>query len=242
MPVFVLGLQRSGTNMIVRGLEEAPEFEVRNENDRRAFVDFQLRPLPVIRSVVASSGQRYVLFKPLCDSHRAIELLDDLGTPTPGKAIWAYRSMDDRVRSAVSKFGAANRDALARIAVGDGRDMWQAGGLSAESLSLIEGCDYSSMSAETAAALFWLVRNSLFFELGLDGRPDVLLCSYDRVVSAPEAGMRRLCGFLDLEFRPEFANHIEARSARDRPRLAIDHEIRVRCDELEARLDATLGG
>src|SRR3712207_996458 len=35
--VFLVGAQRSGTNMLVRGLQTAPEFEVYNENNRRAF-------------------------------------------------------------------------------------------------------------------------------------------------------------------------------------------------------------
>jgi len=64
-PVFLIGLQRSGTNMIARGLEEAPEFEVRNENDRAAFDRFRLRPDPMVRDLVMRSGHRYVLFKPL---------------------------------------------------------------------------------------------------------------------------------------------------------------------------------
>jgi len=60
VPVYLIGLQRSGTNMVARGLEEAPEFEVRNENDRAAFERFQLRPDPVIRDLVARSGPRFV--------------------------------------------------------------------------------------------------------------------------------------------------------------------------------------
>jgi hypothetical protein len=224
--------------MLVRGLEEAPEFEVRNENDRRAFDDFQLKPLPVVRELVASSGHAFVLLKPLCDSHRATELLDDLATPTPGRAIWAYRNVDDRVRSAVSKFGSANREALAAIANGAGDSMWQAGGLAPHSRALIERYDYSVISPESAAALFWLVRNTLYFELGLDRRQDVLLCSYDRLVREPEAEMRRLCRFLEIQYRPQFAVHIDARSRRDRPPLPIDSHIRTLCAELEARLDA----
>jgi hypothetical protein len=237
MPVFVLGLQRSGTNMIVRGLEEAPEFEVRNENDGGAFDDFQLRPLPVVRRLVASSGHRFVLLKPLCDSHRAAELLDDLGAPTAGRAIWAYRAMDDRVRSAVSKFGSANREALAAIANGGGDSLWQAGGLSADSRSLIRRFDYGTMSPESAAALFWLVRNSLYFELGLDRRPDVLLVSYGAMVSDSRAEMSRICDFLDLSYRPELDSHVDARAAPGRAPLAIDAEVRRLCDELTARLE-----
>jgi hypothetical protein len=41
--VFLVGVQRSGTNMVVRGLESNPAIEVHNENDRRVFDRFRLR-------------------------------------------------------------------------------------------------------------------------------------------------------------------------------------------------------
>jgi hypothetical protein len=237
VPVYLVGLQRSGTNMIARGLEEAPEFEVRNENDREAFHRFQLRSNDVVRRIVAASGQRYVLFKPLCDAHRTPELLDGMRTPSPGRAIWAYRDVDGRVRSAVSKFGSNNLEVLSRIAAGDGDGMWQAGGLSDANRRMIASFDYTAMSPESAAALFWYVRNSLYFELGLDRRPDVLLVSYGAMVSDSRAEMSRICDFLDLSYRPELDSHVDARAAPGRAPLAIDAEVRRLCDELTARLE-----
>ena len=240
-PVYLVGLQRSGTNMIARGLEEAPEFEVRNENDRDAFEHFRLRPDPVIRDLVARSGQRYVLFKPLCDSHRANELLDAMETPSPGRAIWAYRDVDGRVRSSIAKFGSSNLHALQRIAAGEGNGMWQAGGLTSDDLQLVRRFDLAVMSPESAAALFWFLRNSLYFSLGLDQRADVLLVSYQAMVSGPEAEMRRICDLLSLDYRPQLDAHVDARAAGARGPLPIDPEVRRLCDDLTARLDAAHG-
>lgn len=239
-PVYLVGVQRSGTNMLVRGLERSPEFELRNENDGDAFQRFQLRPDPVIRELVMRSGHRYVLFKPLCDSHRTGQILDGLGTPSPGRAIWAYRSVDGRVRSALAKFGTNNLDVLTEIAAGRGRDRWQARGLSADNLALIESFDYPVMTPESAASLFWYVRNALYFEQGLDGRDDVALASYDRFLADPDHNMRALCGFLDFPFHPALAAHIEPRDAPERRPLQIDPVIRSHCDRLTARLDAAL--
>jgi hypothetical protein len=236
VPVYLVGLQRSGTNMIARGLEEAPEFEVRNENDRGAFEGFQLRPNDVIRQIVAESGQRYVLFKPLCDSHRTPQLLDELRTPSPGRAIWAYRDVDGRVRSALAKFGSNNLDVLSQIAAGNGEGMWQAAGLSEQNRALLGRFDYTTMSPESAAALFWYVRNSLYFELGLDQRADVLLVSYDAMVADPRSEMERICTFLGLEYRPELDAHVDARAVSADPALAIDDEVRRLCHELTSRL------
>jgi hypothetical protein len=238
VPVFLVGLQRSGTNMVVRGLEASPEFEVHNENDRRAFDRFQLRPLPAIRDIVQASRHAYVLFKPLCDSHRTPELLDDLDAGGPGRAIWAYRSVDGRVASSLAKFGASNLRALAEIAAGRAADAWQAQGLSGENRALIGSFDYTAMTPATAAALFWYVRNALFFELGLDRRPDVTLVSYDRFVAGPEATMEGLCRFLGVDWNPALVAHVETRPGASRPPFDLDPVVRERCTELQQRLDA----
>ena len=126
MPIFLVGLQRSGTNMLARALETSPEFEVHNENDSRAFDRFRLKPDLVIRNLVASSAHRYILFKPLIDSHRINGLLDQLATPTPGRALWVYRSVEGRTRSAIAKFGDNNLWVLRAIAAGRTDGLWQA--------------------------------------------------------------------------------------------------------------------
>jgi hypothetical protein len=95
------------------------------------------------------------------------------------------------------------------------------------------------MSPESAAALFWYVRNALFFEQGLDGRDDVMLASYDAFLADPERHMRALAAFLDFPYRPELVEHMAPRSA-PAPPLEIDPAIRRRTDELQERLDACM--
>jgi hypothetical protein len=236
--VFVVGVQRSGTNMLVRGLERSPEFAVYNENHRVAFDRFRLRPDPVIRRLIEDSRHPYVLFKPLCDSHRTPELLEGLGVGQVPRALWAYRSVDGRARSAVAKFGDVNRRVLAELANGGGRTRWEAQRLSPDSLELIASFDWDRVGPLDAAALFWYVRNRLYFELGLAGRPDVLLVSYDAMVSGPEAEMRRICGVLGVTYDRRLIAHVQPRPARQAEPLRLDPRIRARCDELAARLEA----
>jgi hypothetical protein len=241
-PVYLVGLQRSGTNMLARGLDIAPEFEVHNENDRTVFDHFLLRDDDVVRRVVMASRHEYVLFKPLCDSHRVDHLLDSLGTPSPGRAIWAYRDVDGRVRSAVSKFGRNNLLTLRDIAAGKGAGMWQAQRLSQATLTEIASYDYTTMSAETAAALFWWIRNGLYFETGLDRRDDVLLASYQDMLATPVAAMQSICTFLGLTYRPALVEHISPRGPGSPRRLDIDPRVRALCDHLQDRLDEALRG
>ena len=241
-PVYLVGLQRSGTNMLARGLDIAPEFEVHNENDSAVFDHFLLRDDAVVRRVVMASRHEYVLFKPLCDSHRVDHLLDSLDTPSPGRAIWAYRDVDGRVRSAISKFGRNNLLTLRDIAAGKGAGMWQAQRLSPATLAEVASYDYSTMTAETAAALFWWIRNGLYFETGLDRRDDVLLASYQDMLATPVEAMQAICRFLGLTYRPALIEHISPRGPGGTRPLDIDPRVRALCNHLQDRLDETLRG
>ena len=234
--VFLVGVQRSGTNMLVRGLEAAPEFEVHSENDRAAFHRFRLRPDPVIEAIINRSRHRFVLFKPLCDSHRTVDLLEGLRTRHRPKAIWAFRDVDGRVRSALSKFGDANLRALRSIAAGTGDHLWQAQRLSEHSREVIGSVDWDRATPATAAATFWYVRNRLYFEAGLDRRDDVAVLSYQAVLADPTTSFAQLCDVLGTRSRPSLVAHIDARRPRTRDPLPIDPAIRGRCDELYARL------
>jgi hypothetical protein len=236
-PVFIVGVQRSGTNMLARGFEANPAVEVHNENDRSAFRQYRLRDERTIGAIVNASRHRYVLFKPLCDSGRIAAVIDRLPVVSRSRAIWAWRDVDDRARSAVAKFGDANRRALQQIASGTAGTSWQAVGLSESSLSLIKEFDYSTMEPHEAACLFWYVRNAMLFEQGLDQRPDFLVSSYSTLVADPERTIRAVCEFVGLRWSPDMTAGIERRTPRDRNPLPVSSRIRELCDELTDSLE-----
>lgn len=237
--ILVVGVQRSGTNMVVRGLDQSAEFEVHNENDRKAFQRFLLRDDAVVRDIVAQSRQRFVLLKPLCDSHRTPELLTALAMAQPAKALWIYRDAGARARSAVAKFGDANRRALQQIAAGQLTNGWQAQRVSEANLDIIRSFDYDQLDPVSAAALFWYVRNSLFFDLGLDKRDDVLLVSYNQFVSEPTAVMGNLAEFLDIAPDLALVAHVGARGQAAQS-FDLDQRVARLCEELEGRLNHAL--
>lgn len=258
--VFVVGVQRSGTNMLTSGLDAMPEVEVHNENDKKVFERFQLKSHQVVLDTVAASRHQVVLFKPICDSHDTDKLLDLFGgAANPARALWAYRAVDDRVRSAVTKFGDVNQQVMARIAkegIRDGdirgpREVpersedaswggWQTGGMTPEVLEAVRSCDPASLDANSGAALFWWARNSLYFTTGLDTRADVMPVSYDQVVADPRGTLERVCRFAGLPYRPEVSAHVDSRAAARGHKAPLDLDPRVRTltDELGARLDA----
>ncbi|MEJ7844101.1 MAG: hypothetical protein WKF93_00515 [Acidimicrobiales bacterium] len=239
--LLLVGLQRSGTNMVVRGLARNPAVEVYNENDRRAFEHYRLRPEADVAQLVARSRSRVVLLKPLCDTHRVADLLDGTlagATTTPPRAVWAYRDAAGRASSSVAKFGDGNRRVLAELAAGRGADRWQLQRLSGDSVALVRRLDPDSLSPESGAALLWYVRNRLLFELGLAHRDDLLVMSYRQVLADPAGTSRALGAFAGIDADPSSWADIAVRSSPLGRRLVLDPEIAERCAALEADLDA----
>ena len=240
-PVYLLGVQRSGTNMLVRGFGTAPEVEVHNENDRAAFDRYKLRPDPVIEDIIAASRHTHVLFKPLCDSHRAPHLLDGIAASVEPRAIWAYRDVDGRVRSALAKFGDGNLQVLREFADGTNTTRWHVARIAPDTADLVRSFDYDTLTPESGAALMWYVRNRLYFDLDLDARDDVYLASYNDFLADPVGTMRPLAAFLGFPYRDELVAHVSARPATHQAALAIDPSIRAACDDLTSRLAAAAG-
>jgi hypothetical protein len=241
VPVFVVGLQRSGTNMLMRGLGAAPETEVHNESDTAAFERYKLRPLPVIEQLVAQSRHSHVLFKPLCDSHRTDAVLDELTAARRPLAVWTYRDVDGRVRSALAKFGDGNLQVLREFADGTNTARWHVQRMSPATADFVRSFDYERLSPASGAALMWFVRNQLYFDIGLDGRTDSCLVSYNAFLADPETTMQKLCAFLGFAFRPDLVRHMGERSATYREPLDIDERIRAACDALTQRLEGAAG-
>lgn len=211
-PVFVLGVQRSGTSMLMQRLSRSSDtFCYTEARNSPAFKGFQLEDLDTIRQLCAESRQKVTVFKPLMDSHRARGLLQV--SPT-AKVIWVFRRAEDRAASAVAKFGDTNLRTLRRFVRGDAMDTWQAGGLSEDSLETIRRFDYESMDSLTAAALFWYIRNRLFLEQGLDSEQRAFLLSYESVVSDAPRALRAVCNFLGCSYHSGMSEGIHARSVK----------------------------
>ena len=235
--MFVVGVQRSGTDMLINAFKESAEMAVYNERaNSRAFRGYALRGDDEIRELVSRSRHRCVAFKSLLDSHRVVHLMTELGTPSCGRAVWAYRSMEGRARSLVARWPESNVRALREVA--GGTERWEGAGLSEERLALVRSFDYDHMTPESGAALHWYLRNYLFFDLELVERSDVALVSYERLIDDPARFLRMLCDFVGISYDAHMAKGIGRRPPPIRRALAIDPLIKELCEELEARLDA----
>lgn len=229
--VYILGAQRSGTTLLLECLNRSMEIEVLGESST-AMEHFRIIKDEALKTRIASSHHKAIVFKPLTDSHRAREFLK---LSTGSVAIWAFRRAADRANSAVAKFGDHNLQVLRDIANGRNLDIWQAQGLTDESLRLIQSFNLAEMSPHDASAIFWYVRNSLYFSNRLDELDNVLPLSYEDLVADPPGVMRGVCRFIDCDFSENMTKTVHAKSV-GRESANLSENIQSLCIPLYARL------
>jgi hypothetical protein len=142
------------------------------------------------------------------------------------------------VRSALAKFGDGNLQVLREFADGTNVGRWHVQRMSAETAAFVRSFDFDTLTAASGAALMWLVRNQLYFDLGLDRRPEVLLVSYNAFVAEPAETMRELCEFLGFPYRAALVKHVTPRRSTYRDALDVDPRIAQHCAALARRLDS----
>lgn len=232
-PVFVLGVQRSGTTMMMHCFDKLPDFEVLGE-ESRATVNIRLKSESEIKQIIADCRFKFIAFKPLMESAQADYLLN---FKKGAKAIWMFRRVEDRASSAVERFGDHNLEVLSAIAEGKMLDSWQAQGLGESDFELIKSFDWKNVSPKNAAAIFWYLRNSLFFSQKLNERDDVIPVCYEDLVSNPVETLQRVCDFIGCDFDTAMADIVHGKSV-GKGGNSLDPEIANLCGPMYDRLKA----
>ena len=234
--VFLVGCQRSGTNMFHAVVGAAPEVIVYNEDARRAFRDFRLRDHATIERLVRASPAPVVLLKPLCDSHLIDRILD---AHPESRALWMFRRYPDVVNSMIHMWGAHQADVI-RALVARRWDIlgWRGERLSDSMLRQIDAVWREDGTDHEAGVLMWVVRNHFFFELGLEADARVRLVRYEDLVTDPVAAFPPVFRFLGCAFDPDWARGVVSDSVRKEALPAISAEIAELAEGMQARLEA----
>lgn len=232
--VFVAGMQRSGTNMLMDRIERSFETDVFHERDPRAFDNYQMRDLETIDRLVADSRAPHFVIKALCELDQLDALMQHFA---PARTVWIVRDYRDAVRSALVSFGNFARQ-VARIAENRHVDDWRAGGMTEETHQLVRRLNHEGLSEASAAALIWYFRNLLFFQQGFDQDPRVHLVSYEALVQAPEAVCAGVFAFLGIPFSERITQGVFASSIRRKPVEGIEPAIASLCESLMSRFQA----
>ncbi|MGH2537033.1 MAG: sulfotransferase domain-containing protein [Candidatus Promineifilaceae bacterium] len=238
-PAFLVGCGRSGTSMLLHHLGRSPAVTAYNENDAEAFERYRLRPAPAIEGIIGRSHAQLTLFKPILNTHQSREFL----AAYPGsKLIFVYRHFEDVVNSSLKRFGAENRLGHVNTWVSDNFGEFAAAPPPEATKAAVRELWRPSLSLESAAGLYWLFYNRLYFDLGLDREERVRLVGYERLAANPAAELAAVCAFLGTAYLPLMAEGVFASSiGRDSaPALAAD--IRAACEALWRRLEASRPG
>jgi hypothetical protein len=235
--IMVLGCQRSGTTLMLEVFDE----DVRT----LSFAEFsaisgvgdggiRLRPLPEVKAQIERHRAPITVLKPLVESQHAPRLL--AGLPN-SRAVWMFRGFESVAVSNVTYFGQGNAERDLRLLLTNDPPNWR-GELVPDSVRTVVEARYEpDMSPYDAAALFWWARNRLFFDLGLDERPDVFLCEYEALVAAPRRVMSSIYEFCGVEPPARDTTSRIHSKARDRgASSAISSDVKALCEELHTRL------
>ena len=234
---FIFGCQRSGTNMLIEALEQSPLTHMYQEDNGAAFIRNRLKSIEVQHQLIQRAPCPVILFKPIADSQRATALLDaHIGS----KAIWIFRDVDATSASAAAKWGQMQISLIRQLCdnmlppthwlgehLPDEQRAWACGLYAA----------LPHMTAHEAAAIKWVLRNAIYFDLGLDRQPErVMLVKYEDLARAPRIHFPALFDFLTLPFDAAYVSNVRASAAHhDAP--PMDARIRAACDEMMARLE-----
>lgn len=231
--VFVSGVQRSGTNMLMDVLERSFETEVFHESDSRAFDEYEMRPPEIIQRLIEASPARHVVIKALCELQEVRTLLDRFA---PARVLWIVRDFRDVVNSHLALWKGMP-ESVHRIAADRESAGWRGRGMSDETHGIVRSLAEPDLGNASACALFWYFRNVLFFEQGLEADPRACLLRYERLVTHPHESFARAFDHLGIRYTPRVSRRVFASSVRRKAPPEIDPRIVRLCEDLTARFD-----
>lgn len=235
--VFVAGMQRSGTNLLMDVLDASVDTQVFHETDPRAFERYEMRDLGTIQRLASACPAPVFVIKALCELDRIRLLMD---TFVPAKTLWVVRDWRDSTHSAVKSFGNFVPQ-WKRLSQCDASD-WRGRGMSDTTRALLAKLYRDDASESDGAALMWYYRNTLFFEQQLEADPRVRCVFYEDLVQHPDRLVETVYDFLGLRgFSAAVAGRIHARSVRHRSPPDISPEVSRLCDDLLTRFRMLAG-
>ncbi len=230
--IFVAGVQRSGTNMVMDVLERSYETEVYHERSKKAFSNYEMLDSTIIRDLYRKSKGKHFVIKTLCELQRLNELMEQFPN---SKVIWVFRHYDDSINSMLVSFKNQARQAK-EVAEDRNGSQWRGQGMSDTTHKLVKDLVHDKLSNESGAAIFWYYRNILFFENHFPDNDRVMLISYEQMVQDPQNHFNTIFTFLDLKYTPRISKNVHSRSIRLREPREIDQNIRDQCNMLYKKL------
>jgi hypothetical protein len=232
--VFIIGAQRSGTRVPLAALEGAPDVVTYREGARPYFRGVHLAPEDQLDRLIAACLFPVLVLKPLCESHRATELL---GRFPESRLLWMFRGYQDTVASASLKWS-SGIEAVERIVEGRLQpDDWRGGGLTPELLEAARRMYEPALTLPHANAILWYLRTRVLLDLDLFANPAVLVVKYEDLTTDPNAHFPRLFRFIGEPMKAAYLAPIRRASTRRVPALDIPRTVADACAAVFEEVD-----
>lgn len=237
--LLIVGCHRSGTtllsNLFEHDIQTKSYGEVSKLTSEDPIRQLRLNDWASVRDTLIQDKSPLVVLKPLVESQNLSKLLDFLPNSS---AVWLYRDYRDVASSAIVAWGRANaiRD-LSHI-VKNTPNNWRTEFVSDEIRSVVTTLFSEDMPSHDAAALFWYVRNQIFFDRNLASLNNVMTCHYSEFVLDPTSVMRKIYQFVDVDYPGDWiAFRVHGNSVKKGRKIKISPEIEDLCQALLAKLN-----
>ncbi len=236
---FVIGCQRSGTSLMLdifnndMDVKVYPERSILSSQDEDRKI--RLNPLPTVKVELDKDTTPLIVMKPLVETQRSPELLDYFAG---SKALWMYRHYKDVARSNLKRFGQDRGVRNLRPIVEREPNNWRSEYVPEPIRDIVVEHFHEDMPLIDAAALFWYVRNSYYFEFGYDQNPDVMIFRYNHFVTQPAKMVPNIYKFLGQKYPGDkVVSIVHPSSVGKGQAVEISPAIESLCIEMLERLD-----
>ena len=234
--IFIFGCQRSGTTIVQKIIALNPGVKIYGEGDKPYF--FQagakdknrlIKDKDVLNELKLEPHNQIIL-KPLYDSQRAEKLIDEF---EKSKGVLVFRNYKDVINSHLQFYKQNAKDYLRPLFISD-NSSWLNEVITKDVKAIIDNYDIDELSASDLYALFWLVRNSLYFQV--EHNSNVFLLNYDQLLENPSSILMGMCKFVDLPFHDFYSSSIRVGSGAKKLNIKLLPEIELECEHLYKKL------
>lgn len=231
--LFIVGCQRSGTTLMSDLFEHDMQTKSYGEVSKLTKDDparqLRLNDWNSVRDILNRDKSPFVVVKPLVESQNLPELLDFFPNSS---AVWLYRDYRDVASSFMVAWGKANSIRDLTHIVENTPDNWRTEYVTEETRSIVAQHFSEDMDGHDAAALFWYVRNQIFFDRNLASLDNIMTCHYSEFVLNPTKIMRKIYQFSDVRYPGDWiAFRVHSNSIKKGKEVNISPEIEELCEK-----------
>lgn len=236
--LFIFGVQRSGTTITIDflmklfGVKGYHEFSPLTEDGDEGL---RFLSIDVVKKRINENQEPFVLAKPLVESQKADELLEYFPN---SKGIWMYRNYRDVVSSFHKKFGENVGEHHIDLIIRNVSNNWRAERIPNHLRQLAVDFNKKGMTNYDATALYWYIRNMLFFEYEFENIPTLKLLKYEYFMNNYRLVIKKICELWRYTYElPEDDFVFRTDSIKKGKDVEINPEIDKLCQEVSKRLD-----